>query len=144
MPMDCTWVYIAGAMGYRSRRPTGWTRTRVPKILDDTDKAFYLFNADLRVGSSPAPLLEPQNHFKGYSKNILKALKLLRMDKQFNTPLIDVDYYYYYTIIIIIVITSCRRLICEFSSVEILLLTHNRTIRIERIRIKFMSFVIFW
>jgi len=65
---------------------------------------------------------------------------------QFCTPLIDVDYYYYYftIILIIIVITSCRRLIREFSSVEIWLLTHNRANRIERIRIDFMSFVSFW
>jgi hypothetical protein len=118
MPIDCTWVYIEGAMGYRSRRPTGWTKTRVPKILDGADKAFYLYNFHLKVGSSPAPLLETPNHFKGYSKNILKALKLLRMDILFYALLIYVDYYYYhhhnyYTTIIIIVIKSCHNLIRE-------------------------------
>lgn len=122
MPMDCTWVYIAGAMGYRSRRPTGWTRTRVPKIIDGAKKAFYLYNADLKVGSSPAPLLEPPNHFKGYSKNILNALKLLRMDMLFYAPLIYVDdnnnnyyyhHYHYYTTIIIIIVITCHHLIRE-------------------------------
>jgi hypothetical protein len=53
------------------------------------------------------------------------------MDMQFYTPLIDIDYYYYYyycTIkLIIIVITSCHRLIREFSSVEIWVLTIART-----------------
>jgi hypothetical protein len=56
-------------MGYGSRRPTGCTRERIPKILDGADKAFYLFNADLKAGSSPALLIEPQNHLKGYSKH---------------------------------------------------------------------------
>ena len=66
------------------------------------------------------------------------------MDMQFYIPLIVVDNYdynYYYTIIIIIDITSCHRLIREFSGVEIRLLPHNRTNKIET---EFMSLVSFW